>query len=125
MAGRYDDALRSLEAARRLSDPPKNNRGSEAIVRFLSGDRDGAQRTLAAVESSPVSAEGTPGDVAAAYAMMGNGERTRVWLSRALRDGDTSMLYAGVDPRYAQLRQFSGFRAALEAANLAVLLPKQ
>ena len=125
MAGRYDDALRSLEAARKLSDPPKNNRGSEAIVRFLSGDRDGAQRTLAAVESSPVSAEGTPGDVAAAYAMMGNDERVRAWLSRALRDGDTSMLYAGVDPRYAQLRQFSGFRAALEAANLAVLLPKQ
>ena len=125
MAGRYDDALRSLETARKLSDPPKHNRGSEAIVRFLSGDRDGAQKTLAAIESSPVSAEGNPADAAAAYAMMGNDERVRVWLLRAIRDGDTSMLYAGVDPRYAQLRQFSGFKAALEAANLAVLLPKQ
>jgi TolB-like protein/DNA-binding winged helix-turn-helix (wHTH) protein/tetratricopeptide (TPR) repeat protein len=76
-----------------------------AKLAYLRGELQAAQRRVQGGYPRPPSF-----DIAADYALLGDGPRALQWLERAFREQEGSLLFLAVDDRFAALRSDARFR---------------
>ena len=113
--GRLADALGVLDQA---NNPSNMLAGVRAELLALSGDREGARRLLATVESR-FAAEPIPRSIfARIHLALGDTDAVFAWLEKAVEERDQSSRSLKTSPQWDSIRAEPRFQALLARMNL-------
>ncbi|HYA57536.1 MAG TPA: adenylate/guanylate cyclase domain-containing protein [Thermoplasmata archaeon] len=121
VAGRTEEALRSVEPLAGTTDPAA--RYHRSIVLALLGRPEEAEARIAEWEAGRISQYISPVDVAVWYAFRGETEKALDLLERDFREGDRTLWNEYRTPAFDSIREEPRFIALLRAMNLPTTPP--
>ena len=117
-AGRFDEAIPTLERAVSLSNRQPSHVALLAHALALAGRRNEANALLRELEEARPGSFAPPVDLAAVYVALGRpGEAFKI-LNRGVDERDEEMMYMKVDPRYDAVRADPRFARLLARLDL-------
>ncbi len=102
--GRYPEALAECSRAVELSERLPLTEASLGYIQALSGDREGAMRTLERLEESAKRRYVMPYGMAIVHAGLGNQGLAFEWLEKAFQERGNLLCYLSADPAFDSLR---------------------
>ena len=117
-AGRYEESIKPMETAIRLSNRRPSHLALLAYTYAMSGRTDDAKALLRELEQAPPGSFAPPVDLAAVYVALGQPNEAFRILNRGVDERDEEMMYMKVDPRYDALRTDPRFDRLLERLDL-------
>ena len=94
-------------------------RSLEAYIHAAAGHRDDALRLLRQTEAEPDRPRAGEMDLAGTYDLLGMPARAQAAVERALRNPDSALVFAAVEPRWDRLRAIRPFAAFVSTMKLS------